>query len=663
MTFTYLLGFLWVLLFAQSYTGIGTIVIPSNIEAQTPIPNTAASGELELSSVQDTGKRQGQTLPDGRPEIITVQAESIDNTSASSGYGLQYFWTDPFHFCNTKFKCSSQFRTIFANNATWQFSTNLTNFGTWSGIISNELPVAIGGQYELVIQMKLNPWATASHVALEGFNASVPIGNVVNSTTTTTTNGTGTTSILNPWYQIRQCPGATDGPLQWHTYSCEVTIPKDTTKVRIVLNAGWSSSKEGDVAITNFDGITFGVVPKPILRHMDLRAQAIFQGLDLPTKMAFLGPSDFLILEKNRGTIQRIVNGVKAGDPVLDVNVAVNDGMLGIGISPKLTGKGLNKSGPVFLYYTETSRADSEDLLEGKTPLGNRLYRYDFVNNELKNPTLLFSVPATPPKEPHSGGTVLVGPDGNVYFSVGDLGSVSYTGYNVTKSQAINFKSGSVPDGRAGILKVTPAGKVAGGDGILGGKSPLNKYYAYGIRNSFGMDFDPVTKKLWISDNGPDVGDEINLVEPGFNGGWAVYAGNMRMTDNLFVNSSLMPKRLVDFGGRGFYDEPKLIWGKSVGVTALEFSKSDKLGEAYTDGMFVGDAGGRIYYFNLSNSRTELDLEGDLSDKIAQTLDEIDDNIIGEGFGVITDLKSGPDGNLYVVSMDQGRVYRITANA
>ena len=61
--------------------------------------------------------------------------------------------------------------------------------------------------------------------------------------------------------------------------------------------------------------------------------------------------------------------------------------------------------------------------------------------------------------------------------------------------------------------------------GPLGKGSPLNKYYAYGIRNSFGLDFDPITGKLWDTENGPGFGDEINLVEPGFNSGWAKISG------------------------------------------------------------------------------------------------------------------------------------------
>ena len=58
------------------------------------------------------------------------------------------------------------------------------------------------------------------------------------------------------------------------------------------------------------------------------------------------------------------------------------------------------------------------------------------------------------------------------------------------------------------------------GEYILDNSYPLNLYYAYGIRNSFGIDFDPVTSYLWDTENGPGYGDEINLVEPGFNSGW-----------------------------------------------------------------------------------------------------------------------------------------------
>jgi hypothetical protein len=76
--------------------------------------------------------------------------------------------------------------------------------------------------------------------------------------------------------------------------------------------------------------------------------------------------------------------------------------------------------------------------------------------------------------------------------------------------------------------------------------------------------------------------------------------------------------------------------------------------------MFVGDVhNGWIYHFDLNEDRTELVLEGPLADKIANTPEEMQETIFGEGFGGITDLEVGPDGYLYVVSIGQGAIYRI----
>jgi hypothetical protein len=71
------------------------------------------------------------------------------------------------------------------------------------------------------------------------------------------------------------------------------------------------------------------------------------------------------------------------------------------------------------------------------------------------------------------------------------------------------------------ILRVKP---LADNPFVAGGEE-AGRYYAYGIRNSYGFDFDPVTGKLWDAENGEDVFDEINLVEPGFNSGWKSVMG------------------------------------------------------------------------------------------------------------------------------------------
>ena len=95
-----------------------------------------------------------------------------------------------------------------------------------------------------------------------------------------------------------------------------------------------------------------------------------------------------------------------------------------------------------------------------------------------------------------------------------------------------------------------------------------NLYYAYGIKNSFGFDFDPVTGKMWETENGPTFGDEINLVDPGFNSGWAKVQGVWFVQSQEGAKTEPgkgervpeNPQGLVGFGGKGKYSSPEFTW-------------------------------------------------------------------------------------------------------
>jgi len=178
------------------------------------------------------------------------------------------------------------------------------------------------------------------------------------------------------------------------------------------------------------------------------------------------------------------------------------------------------------------------------------------------------------------------------------------------------------------------------------------------------MDFDPVTGKLWDTENGPNWGDEINLVEPGFNSGWIKVQGiwsDHSRNDNFSATSiTYDPSNLVDFEGKGKYRTPEFTWTHTVGPTALKFLTTNKLGKQYENDMLVADANnGRIYHFKLNQNRTALVLGGALMDKIADIDKELDQIIFARDFGLITDLKIGPDGYVYFVVFDEGKIYRI----
>jgi len=399
----------------------------------------------------------------------------------------------------------------------------------------------------------------------------------------------------------------------------------------------------------------------PILNDPKLQVELITEKIIDPTTMAFVGPDDILVLEKNTGIVKRIVNGQMLDEPILDVNVDGKDerGMLGIAIDTN------SDVSYVFLYYTEAEE-------DGGDAVGNRLYRYELVGNELVNPKLLLDLPYLPGPA-HNGGIVKIGPDNNIYVTVGELIETKYN-ENDYNTLAQNYANGKQPDGRGGILRVTQDGQIVNGKGILGDNHPLNMYYAYGIRNSFGMDFDPVAGNVWDTENGPKFGDEINLVEPGFNSGWSKLAGvwNVNMETNEEGDRAINkgeqqfsePNNLVDFDRRGEYSPPEFTWEDNIAPTAIKFLDSDKLGEQYTNDIFVGSfLEGSIYHFDLTSNRSGLELDNMLQDKIANSPEEVEGILFGKGFGTITDIEISPDGNLYVLTgirSDNGKLYRIS---
>ena len=133
--------------------------------------------------------------------------------------------------CGSTFSCMVNSTTGWRDNTSFKISTKTSNNGTWSHISSTQIDVKPKERYEVVTHMKLNEFATQSHIAIEGFN-----------------------ETSRKWYQIIQCPSVFDGPLEWHMFSAEVTVPDNTTRIRLILNAGWSS-QEGREAASFFDAI------------------------------------------------------------------------------------------------------------------------------------------------------------------------------------------------------------------------------------------------------------------------------------------------------------------------------------------------------------------------------------------------------------------------
>jgi glucose/arabinose dehydrogenase len=380
----------------------------------------------------------------------------------------------------------------------------------------------------------------------------------------------------------------------------------------------------------------------------NLRAELISGGMSFPTSMAFLDNNNILVLEKE-GTVRLITNGVMQDSPVLQVTTDSKNerGLLGIAISGSNGNATSSPAGgqpaTVFLYYTE----------QGEEELRNRVYKYQWNGQSLVNPALLLDLPAGPGTN-HQGGKMVVGPDGYLYVVIGEL---------QREGQLQNIENGPPPDDSGVIFRINPE------DGSAAPDNPFqddaaNRYFAYGVRNSFGLAFDPVTGVLWDTENGEDSYDEINIVDPGFNSGWKTVMGPIS-------RAGVSEESLVQLPGSKYYD-PIFSWIESFGITDIEFFNSDSLGQKYANNIFAGDiTQGNLYFFEVNQDRNGLQFnpqsQSGLSDLVADTDEEVSSVTLGTGFVGITDIETGPDGLLYVLTHDretgEGNLYKIGSAA
>ena len=385
--------------------------------------------------------------------------------------------------------------------------------------------------------------------------------------------------------------------------------------------------------------------PAPLLAQSvtdpNLKVEKWATGLQNPTGITFLPSGQALILEKDTGQV-KVMDGKTITGTALDLPVAnaSEEGLLGIALSPTFA-----QDHFVYLYYTAAAK-------DGGTPISNSIKRYVWNGSTLTFNKKIIDLPDTPGPN-HNGGKMVFGPDGKLYIVIGELNR---------NEETSNHNNGMVSDVGA-VLRMNPSGSAVTTNPFYsakntGAKKALNYIYGYGIRNSFGIDFDPISKTLWETENGPTTYDEINRITPGFNGGWESIMGPAARVGGD-------PSKLVSLGPAAHYEDPKFSWVTPVAPTDAFFMPTARLGGEYHDDLFVATYhGGDILDFNLSPSRKTLALTGPLADDVAdntadERFKEQSSLIFGSGFDAITDLTNGP-GGMYVLSYDNGTVYRIT---
>jgi glucose/arabinose dehydrogenase len=479
-----------------------------------------------------------------------------------------------------------------------------------------------------------------------------------------------------------------------------------------------------------------------------LGVRTVVAGLDQPIAIAFIGQNDLLVLEKDTGRVKRVVDGVVTGT-VLDLGVNRNSerGLLGIAVHPDFP-----RNRGVYLYWTCRSSgppsdpffpderrcldtnmlaADSGEVLEVPL-LGNRVDRFvwdgsalayernlimlrAFQNDGAPTPTGQGDA-AQPARGNHNGGVIRFGPDRKLYIFIGDNGRRGWLqnlkdGPGGSNGDDDQF-GGPEPDDAhltGVILRLNDDGSIPtdnplyGAGATIGGEvgSNIQKIYAYGLRNGFGMAFDPESGSLWEQENGDDSFSELNLVAPGFNSGWVQIMGPPeRIAQYKAIETTVTPNPPDPFAATYFglqqlrwspaniaataqeaqsrlfmlpgahYSAPEFSWKFEVAPGAIGFVRGRGLGPQYEGDLFVAAArpfleGGHLFHFNLTGNRRSIGTDDPrLNDLVADNrhkweITESESLLIGRNFGVGTDMHTGPNGNLFVVSLSNGAIYEI----
>ncbi len=484
----------------------------------------------------------------------------------------------------------------------------------------------------------------------------------------------------------------------------------------------------------------------PTVTDPDLAVRTVVSGLTQPIAMAFLGPNDFLVTEKSTGRVKRVVNGaVRSVALDLPVNFGSERGLLGIALHPDF-----RRNRWVYLFWTQSSTGTDTDVLaevgsssqpRAASPLGNRVDRFvwNWQTQKLRFDRNIVRLRAyqadagQPERGNHNGGVIRFAradrKGGHEHADRRDArDDERHDGRHDGREQLFIIIG---DNGRRGVLQNLMDGPLGPGmdDDQFGGPEPdnahltgvvlrlnddgstprdnpfydfgasvggevganLQKVFAYGIRNSFGLAVDPWTGELWESENSDDAFEEINRIEAGHNGGWIQVMGPLARVDEFKAiettpeflglqqlrwppeNIADAPvearSRMVNLPG-SHYAEPQFSWKFAVPTAAVGFLENRSLGREYLGDLFVGAAtpaleGGHIFRFDLTTNRQRLAWSDPvLADLVADndakySIVQSESLLFGSGFGVSTDIQTGPGGGLFVVSTSSGNVYEI----
>jgi glucose/arabinose dehydrogenase len=362
-----------------------------------------------------------------------------------------------------------------------------------------------------------------------------------------------------------------------------------------------------------FDSSTRGPsgspIPGPKFRVVPMR------GLSRPYALAFLPNGDILITER-AGRLRIVRNGVLDPEPIAGMPEVLDRSLRGLNdvmLHPRFAENRL-----VYFTYFKPVPGSTElataTLARARFDGGAALT--DFAD--------IFRAERT--VSGPSAARLIFGPDGTIYFAIGIPIPNRTRGENIATAT-----DAQDPDSHYGkVLRLNDDGSVPADNPFVGRAGYKPEIYALGIRNAMGLAWHPQTAELWETENGPQGGDEINIIRAGKNYGWPVVSLGSSYSGDRTGDTG---PELEQFSAPGM-EPPLLFWAPSIAVAGMTFYTGDRF-PGWENDIFIGGLVGTQLQRVVINQRG-------LPVRRQSLLTELNQRI--------REVKQGPDGLLYLLT-------------
>ncbi|MDO9476350.1 MAG: PQQ-dependent sugar dehydrogenase [Pseudohongiella sp.] len=338
----------------------------------------------------------------------------------------------------------------------------------------------------------------------------------------------------------------------------------------------------------------------------DYRVVPVAEGLVQPWSMAWLPNGDMLVTEKP-GRLRIVRDGALLPEPVSGVPEVFYQGQ-----------------GGLFEVLPHPDFASNQTIyLSFAKPVGDNsttaIIRARLENGNLSDVTEIFAADAS--GRSHYGGKLAFDADGYLFLTLGDRQAPSTGDLTAHPAQDLSNHQGV-------IVRLNEDGTVPSDNPFVGEQGALPSIWSYGHRSPQGLAIHPQTGDLWMTEHGPQGGDELNLVKPGANYGWPVVGYGVN-----YGTSSPIHDRQTMTG----MESPTRFWVPSIAASGLMIYEGDKFPQWQGD-IFVGGLAGQLV--------SRLEMSEDFRSVVRE------EELI-YGMGRVRDVREGPDGYIYVAIEDR----------